>query len=74
MSNSSKSDHLKLYLRLKQQECITDKSLEAFVASSKVDSEQWHSIKRDADKLGAERWYKQDILYIRWSIRYYLIY
>ncbi|KAJ8678893.1 hypothetical protein QAD02_014680 [Eretmocerus hayati] len=55
MDSVSKSQHIKLYLKLKQQECNIQKSVALFIDSSKGDSEQWHGIKRDMDKNETER-------------------
>lgn len=55
MNKLSRSQHLKFYLKLKQQECIIEKSIDAFMVNSKVDTEIWHGIKQDIDRFENER-------------------
>jgi hypothetical protein len=56
MRNTSKCQYLKLYFRLKYEEGVIEKSVEAFMINSKyLDPELWNSLKRHIDKLEIER-------------------
>ena len=55
MRDTSKSQYIKLYLKLKQQECIIEKSIEDYIANSKVDPKWWSGIKQDSSRLHSER-------------------
>ncbi|XP_011494475.1 PREDICTED: coiled-coil domain-containing protein 112-like [Ceratosolen solmsi marchali] len=56
MSNTSKFQHLKLYFRLKHEEDVITKSVEAFMINSKcLDPEFWDNLKRHIAKFENER-------------------
>lgn len=54
MTNNSRSECLKIYFKLKQQECIIEKSVETFIESSKVYPEQWRDLIHDIDRFETE--------------------
>lgn len=53
-NNNLKSECLKIYFKLRQQECIIEKSLESTIEGSKVYPEQWRDILHDIDRFEAE--------------------
>ncbi|XP_023317381.1 coiled-coil domain-containing protein 112-like [Trichogramma pretiosum] len=55
MDSYSKSPTLKVYLKLKQQECYIEKSIETLLANAKLDLEMVCTIRRNSESVEIER-------------------
>lgn len=55
MNNSTKNTDFRPYFKLKQQECIIEKSMEALMLNSKGNLEFWNRIKPEVEALEDER-------------------
>ncbi|KAL7295553.1 hypothetical protein TKK_0011194 [Trichogramma kaykai] len=55
MDSYSKSPTLKVYLKLKQQECYIEKSIETLLANAKLDLEMVCAIRRNSESVEIER-------------------